>query len=74
MRDACEYGVHVVAFQDVRCRDAQDADATFREPSVASRIMVGAMFVAEAVDFDGQSELRAIEIENVGVGGVLVAE
>lgn len=74
--DRVQNATEAPVFENVGGDKTQNANAAFREPSVASLVMGDA--VGEAVrgpiDFDGQTSVRAEEVEHVRADRVLPAE
>ena len=70
LEDAFEVAHHLL------CGDTERADALGSQPGIAGCVALGAVAIVVrfAVDFYGQFEAGAEEVEDIGSGGVLVAE
>ena len=60
--------------EDVASRDTEDRDSSHSQPSIATFIAGDDLAVVAAIDFDAQARRRAVEVEDVRAGRVLLAE
>jgi hypothetical protein len=60
--------------EDIARCDAERPNALFEQPSVATFIVNDTKVVRLAIHFDAELGLIAVEIENIGSGGMLASK
>jgi hypothetical protein len=64
----------IEVFSDIGIPEAQDRHALLLQPFIALTVARPSLSVLPAVEFDSESQCRAIEIENVTAGWMLAAK